>query len=137
MSESDSLAKEMDKVLFFLGRDRDTQGQVRETHIGKILEYLIKTKSEDYKVTISKLALTCGMNPRYLRENYLDGFEAFKLMIIYMNGGHKYWEWIGVDKEITLGKSLKDKPEAQSYLKAKKKIKAEQEKEKEKKENDI
>lgn len=94
------LGEQIKDVILFLGRENDTDGQIRDRHLTKIIEYLIITETEQYAVTLAKLALKTGINQRYIRENYIQGMELFGLINVYPNGGNKHWKWIGVSGEI-------------------------------------
>ena len=82
-------------IMDFLGRPV-LDGDVRGTHLGKVLTYLKITNTENLDITLSKLALVLGMNPRYIRENYLKGLMYFDIIKLYQKGNSNYWRWIGV-----------------------------------------
>lgn len=82
------------RIMDFLGRGVQ-DGDVRGSHLGKILTYLKQTKTESLRKTISKLVLICGTGNRYIKENYLEGFEAFGIIEITSSGHDTVWHWIG------------------------------------------
>lgn len=88
--------EEITKVLDFLGRTHDRMGDVRYDHLSKILNYLYSKQTEDYDVTVSKLTLLLGISKRLVRENFLDGLEAFKIIIVTYGVHTKIWRWNGV-----------------------------------------
>lgn len=90
-----SVYHEMEKIMDYLGR-KHTDGVVKGDNLTKILSYLIVQKSEPYDKTTAKLSLMCGMMQRYVKENYLQGLEAFGFINVYMNGTTRVWEWIGI-----------------------------------------
>ena len=79
----------------YLGRPI-LDGEVRGTHLGKVLTYLKMQDTENLDITYSKLALVLGINPRYIRENYLKGLMYFGVIKLYQKGNSNYWKWIGV-----------------------------------------
>ena len=82
------------RIIELLGRT-EIDGEVRGSHLGKVLTYLKMTKGEVWDVTLSKLALVLGVNPRYIRENYLKGLMYFNVIKLYRNGNTLKWQWIG------------------------------------------
>lgn len=90
------IADEIKSVVVFLGRENDLEGTLRDKHLVKILDYMITTETEQYQETLGKLAFKCGINQRYIKENYLVGMELFKIIQVYSNGGLKHWKWNGV-----------------------------------------
>lgn len=86
---------EIINIIEALGRHDLTEGNVKGTHLGKILIYLQKLKQEKYDNTVFKLSLTCGMNGRYIRENYLKGLELFGVIKVQMIGNMLVWSWVG------------------------------------------
>lgn len=82
------------RIMDFLGRGIQ-DGDVRGSHLGKILTYLKQTKTESLRKTISKLVLICGTGNRYIKENYIEGFEAFGIIEITSSGHDTIWEWVG------------------------------------------
>lgn len=87
---------EIKRIMDMLGRT-EIDGEVRGTHLGKVLIYLKTVKDECWDITVSKLALVLGVNPRYIRENYLKGLMYFDIIKLYRNGNTLHWKWIGVD----------------------------------------
>jgi len=82
------------RIMDFLGRGVQ-DGDVRGSHLGKILTYLKQTQTESLRKTISKLVLICGTGNRYIKENYLEGFEAFGIIEITQSGHDTIWHWNG------------------------------------------
>lgn len=78
----------------FLGRGI-LEGQVKGTHLSLILIYLQRTKTEAMKKTLAKLALVCGMQTRYIRENYLEGLQYFGIIDVKAIKNDIIWNWIG------------------------------------------
>ena len=90
-----TMHEEITAILEFLGRSH-SEGQVRGDHLSKILMYLHRTRTEEYKKTLAKLALLCGIGQRYLKENYLDGLEAFGIIEVQYGSKWKVWKWQGL-----------------------------------------
>lgn len=86
---------EIQNIINALGRSDLTEGNVRGTHLGKILHYLQMNKTEIYQTTLYKLALMLGMNIRYVRENYLKGLELFGVIKTRMVNNELVWNWYG------------------------------------------
>lgn len=86
---------EITQIMTFLGRGYQ-DGEVRGSHLGQILMYLKQRKTETMKNTLAKLALICGTSKRNLRENYLEGMEAFGIIRVRSEGNTIIWTWIGV-----------------------------------------
>jgi len=82
------------RIIELLGRT-EIDGEVRGSHLGKVLTYLKMVKGESWDITLSKLALVLGVNPRYIRENYLKGLMYFGVIKLYRNGNTLKWEWTG------------------------------------------
>lgn len=87
--------EEIVQILEFLGR-KHSEGQVKGDHLSKILGYLHMTKTEEYGKTISKLSLLCGIGQRYIKENYLEGLEAFNIITVSVGSKWKVWNWNGL-----------------------------------------
>lgn len=94
--EKPSNFQEIEKIMAYLGR-KHSDGAVKGDNLTKVLDYLINTKQESYETTVSKLSLICGMMARYVKENYLNGIEAFGFIYVYMNGNTKCWQWVGIE----------------------------------------
>ena len=90
--------EEIREILEFLGRSH-SEGQVRGDHLSKILMYLHMQKTEEYKKTLAKLSLLCGIGQRYVKENYLDGLEAFGIIEVQYGSKWRVWKWRGLRKE--------------------------------------
>ena len=90
---------EITNILECLGRSHSVKGEVKDSHLGKILMYLQRTKKEEYQKTLYKLALVCGMNIRYVRENYLKGLELFGIIELSHEKNCVFWNWLG-DKNV-------------------------------------
>lgn len=93
--DSETKPSEIKDIMDALGRGRQ-EGNVKDTHLGKILLYLQQHNTERLRETMSKLALICGMNIRYVRENYLDGLFCFGVLKQIEKHNDIYWEWIGI-----------------------------------------
>lgn len=81
-------------MVILRGNAGKNDGDYRSTHLGITLEYLQRTKREDKKLTLSKLALVLGMAQRQVKENYFDGLLAFH--IIELDNKCQEWYWIGL-----------------------------------------
>jgi len=58
--------------------------------------YLHKNKTEKLKATLSKLALICGMQKRYVRENYIEGLVEFGIIKTTVLHNEVVWNWVGL-----------------------------------------
>jgi len=87
--------EEITQILNFLGRTH-SEGDVKGDHLSKILMYLHMQKTEEYKKTVAKLALLCGIGQRYIKENYLDGLEAFGIIEVQYGSKWRVWTWKGL-----------------------------------------
>jgi len=85
---------EINNIMSFLGR-RHLDGEVRGSHLGQILMYLKQTKTESLKSTLRKLTLVCGMQKRYVRENYIEGLVEFGIIHIMNIKNEVVWQWVG------------------------------------------
>lgn len=94
MNDDSGLNEEL-QIMQFLGRPL-TDGEVRGSHLGKILTYLKMTRKEVFDTTIAKLALVIGMSGRQIRENYLKGLIGFGFIELFNVGHSQYWKWIGI-----------------------------------------
>lgn len=96
------------RIMDFLGIG-NLEGNVHGQHLGKILTYLKINKKEEFRKTLSKLALTCSMGQRYVKEGYMEGLANWGIIRLYQNGNALYWEWVG-EKALTGKVSLADNP---------------------------
>ena len=85
---------EVSKIMDFLGRGK-YEGNVQGTHLGQILTYLSRQKTESMKKTLSKLALVCAMTRRNLKENYIEGLDAFGIIKTKSEGHELLWLCVG------------------------------------------
>lgn len=90
-----SVNEEVKAIFEFLGRSHN-EGEVKGDHLASIITYLIMEQHGDYKQTLSKLALKCGIGKRYITENYLDGLEAFGIIEVMHGSQSKFWRWKGL-----------------------------------------
>lgn len=89
------MSSEEREIMTALGRT-SLDGNVKGTHLGQILTYCKQQKQESVKITLSKLALICGMAKRQIRENYFEGLEAFGIIKILNLQNDVFWKWIGI-----------------------------------------
>lgn len=82
------------RIMDFLGIG-NLKGNVHGQHLGKILSYLKMMKTERFDVTLSKLALTCSMGQRYVKENYIEGLANWGIVKLHQDGNALFWIWIG------------------------------------------
>ena len=76
---------------------KHSEGLVTGSHNATILSYLRQHKEEPYKTTIDKLTWICHMTNRSLKENYLNGIEAFGIIETFTNDfGVVKWRWVGI-----------------------------------------
>lgn len=86
---------EIKDIMDLLGRGI-LEGNVRGSHLGQILMYLHQNKTEKMKATLSKLALICGMQKRYVRENYIEGLVEFGIIKTVVLRNEVMWKWVGI-----------------------------------------
>lgn len=82
------------------------EGDVRGIHFSNLLNYLEKTKCENWEKTLRKLPLIVKMQKRYIRENYLEGLIEFG--VIEFKG--KNWFWVGYKALEENEKIIQEKP---------------------------
>lgn len=90
-----SINQEIKEVMDFLGRSH-SEGNVAGDHLAQVLEYLIKIQSEEYKKTLSKLAVKTSVGTRTLKENYLEGLEGWGIINVSIGSKWKVWTWRGI-----------------------------------------
>ena len=88
------MTDEIKNIMSAIGRNH-TEGEVKGSHLGQILTYLYQHRTETMRKTLAKLSLICGMNKRYLRENYLEGLEEFGVIKVECISNEYIWNWIG------------------------------------------
>ena len=93
--QGEAIPEETVAVLWYLGRDKDLDGDVKGDHLARILNYLQKRRTEGLRITLSRLALRLGVDSTHLKRNYLDGLIAEG--IIQLSGGDRgqVWSWVG------------------------------------------
>lgn len=91
----DSLPVEIKDIMIALGRS-EHEGEVRGSHLGKILTFLQQEKTGNFQATISMLALICGMKARYVKEDYLNGLICFGVIKVYTENNMSLWKWYGI-----------------------------------------
>lgn len=87
--------EEVKQVLAMLNRNA-TEGDVRGRHLTTVLCYLATIKREEYEKALAKLTLLLGVARRQVKENYLDGLEAWGFVKIAIEKNERYIEWQGV-----------------------------------------
>ena len=87
---------QMNRIFRFFGHTH-SEGNVKGDHFGRILTYLIINKEENYNTTVAKLRLVLLIQKRYLKE-YLDSFEAWKIIEVSHTGNNKTWKWRGLSE---------------------------------------
>lgn len=117
---------EIKDIMDLLGRGI-VEGSVRGSHLGQILMYLHKNQTEKLKATLSKLALICGMQKRYVRENYIEGLVEFGIIKTTVLHNEVVWKWIGIKafekNNTTFMQYVREKEEKEEQEKQKKKKK--------------
>lgn len=103
------------RIMDMLGRS-EQDGDVKGSHLGKILMYLKRTREENFDETVSKLALIVGMSARNIRENYLKGIIYFGIIKTGYNGNMLRWKWIGENSLNGLDLSEIPKPSLQDTI---------------------
>lgn len=95
--ESKETISEIKEVISCLGRTA-SEGSVRGEHLGKILSVCRNppTRIKTCRDLTAYLALICGMQQRYIKENYLDGLEIVGVIDTIMVNNDKFFKWIGM-----------------------------------------
>jgi hypothetical protein len=88
--------REIGRIFTFLGV-APAEGQVKADHLHKILNYLIDHQEGNYKMMLARLSLSCQMDRRKLRENYIEGIEAWGIIVLSHSGNMRKWIWKGLD----------------------------------------
>lgn len=86
---------EIKEIMFALGRN-EHEGEVRGSHLSKILCYLRQEQNGVFDSTVSKLALICGMKSRYIKEDYLRGMIEFGIIKVNTESNKSIWKWNGI-----------------------------------------
>jgi hypothetical protein len=86
---------EIKEVMDALGRN-ENEGDVKGSHLGKILNHLRQEQNGVLEGTASKLALICGMKSRYVKEDYLRGMIEFGIILISTESNKILWKWNGI-----------------------------------------
>lgn len=75
----------------------NTEGNIVGQHNSTILSYLYQNKEGVYKTTVDKLTWLCHTSNRNIRENFLNGIEAFGIIETFTNEfGVLKWRWVGI-----------------------------------------
>jgi hypothetical protein len=93
--ERENNMSEIKEIMDALGRN-EHEGEVRGSHLGKILTFLQQQKTGDLTATISQLALICGMKARYVKEDYINGMIVFGIIHISTSKNQTIWKWNGM-----------------------------------------
>lgn len=121
--EKDRKKALIDKALSIINIDATTnKGDVRTNHLMAILDHLIEVQTEDYSTTQAKLALTISMEKRRIRENYLEGMEAYGIIKMRTVDRRVIWEWNVFLTEDEEKEAHKPTEELKPYLLAKSRI---------------
>lgn len=96
MSKDLTNPQEIKEIMDVLGRNI-TEGRVRGSHLGQILSYLQQQRQESLERTYKKLALICGMQKRYVRENYVEGLIEFGVLDTVVVKNEVFWKWRGIE----------------------------------------
>lgn len=86
---------EIKEILDALGRN-ESEGEVKGSHLGKILSHLRQEQNGVLDSTVSKLALVCGMKSRYVKEDYLRGMIEFGIIKVNTESNKTMWKWNGI-----------------------------------------
>lgn len=92
---NESLPSEVKEIMIALGRN-EYEGEVKGSHLGKILTFLQQEQQGNFQAMISQLALVCGMKARYVKEDYINGLICFGVIAAYTESNCSLWKWIGM-----------------------------------------
>lgn len=75
----------------------NTEGNIVGRHNATVLSYLRQQQEGVYKTTVDKLTWLCHTSNRNIRENFLNGIEAFGIIETFTNEfGVLKWRWVGI-----------------------------------------
>ena len=100
------------------------KGDIKNSHLMAILDNLISTEMESYDTTLSKLTLSLQMDKRRIRENYLEGMEAYGIIEIHMDNRKRIWRLNITNDEIEISEGMQSKKveDAKPYFLAKRRV---------------
>ena len=106
MEEKDAV----NEALFRMGIDSITgKGEIKNKHMYQIISYLFQTKSEEYDKSLAKLAVSIQMDRRKIRENYMEGLEAWDIILVKSVDRKRIWFWNIKSDEEKMNEELKEK----------------------------
>lgn len=86
---------EIKRIMDYFGVSQ-IEGNVRGEHFSTILDLLKKNSGKRWKYLISIAPLHMGgMQQRYIKENYLDGFTEIGIIKMYQKNNVLYYQWFG------------------------------------------
>jgi len=102
MSIKITAPEEIENILKYLGRlDLDSQGQVKDRHLGQVLTYCQMWKKGSLQALVDKLTIRCGISSRYIKENYVNPLITEGILRIVRMPNDVCWAWVGVPSHNT------------------------------------
>jgi len=106
---SKTAPEEIEAILVYLGRlDLDSQGQVKDRHLGQVLTYAQMWKKGSLQELIDKLTIRCGISARYIKENYVQPLITEGIIRIVRMPHDVCWSWVGVPHASTFTKFVEE-----------------------------
>jgi len=108
---SKTAPEEIMEVLTFLGRtDLDSQGQVKDRHLGQVLTNCQMWKQGSLQQLIDRLTIRCGISSRYIKENYVQPLITEGILRITRMQHDICWIWVGVPRKTSFTQYVKENP---------------------------
>ena len=103
--------EEIEAILVYLGRkDLDSQGQVKDRHLGQVLVYAQMWKNGSLQELIDRLTIRCGISSRYIKENYVQPLITEGILRIVRMQHDVCWNWVGVPKKTSFTQYVEENP---------------------------
>jgi len=107
---SKTAPEEIEAILVYLGRlDLDSQGQVKDRHLGQVLVYCQMWRNGRLQELIDKLTIRCGISSRYMKENYVQPLITEGILRIVRMRNDVCWSWVGVPNSSSFTEFVKEK----------------------------
>lgn len=108
---SKTAPEEIMEVLTYLGRtDLDSQGQVKDRHLGQVLVYLQQWQNGSLQEVIERLTIRCGISSRYIKENYVQPLITEGILRIVRMQHDICWAWVGVPHKTSFMEYVEENP---------------------------
>jgi len=106
---SKTAPEEIEAILVYLGRkDLDSQGQVKDRHLGQVLVYCQMWKQGSLQKLIDRLTIRCGISARYIKENYVQPLISEEILRVTRMKHDVCWTWVGLPKNTSFMEFIKE-----------------------------